>query len=270
MPVKPREVTQLAKRDCSVTRPDTFINYILKVREIALPSIPRTCIISHSQGILDQARQSLPYHVIDLGARRPVELFLFGDTDKPDFAMVASPLGAPMIAVLVEELMALGFEQFISVGSAGHPAGPDGPQLAPGDLILVDGALVYEGTSHHYLPGQAASSPDKALRDKLQVALQNHQLTYRAGLVATTDAFYRESERFLEEILNRGAISIDMEVSALFTVATFHGCQAAALLYISDVVQYGDNRWKVAFVDDQVNTTEDHLLDIMLDVMRTE
>lgn len=251
----------------SVTRPEQFVGYILNKRGIELPVIPQTCIISHSQGILDMACAAFPCRIIDLGARRPLPIHFLGDPERPTFAVVACPLGAPMAAVLLEELIALGFERFIAVGIAGHPAGPDGPSLAPGDLVLVDSAMIYEGTSAHYRPGIETSYPDPELTGELSQELAKHNLSFLQGSVATTDALYRETASFLQEILAKKALVIDMELSALFTVSNFHQRQLAAITYVSDVIQLGTDEWKVAFIDKKISLAEENVFKTLLSLM---
>ncbi len=252
--------------DRSITNSDQYVRYILQKRSIRLPLIPETCVMTHSQGVLDMACSRFPFQVIDLGAHRPVDLHCFGPQDAPLFAMVAGPLGAPMAAVLLEELISLGFEKFLAIGAVGHPVGPLGSDLAPGDLIVADGAFIYEGVSSHYHPGATAAYPDPALLARLKMAVNLQNVSFHQGPVATTDAFYRETPSFLREILARGAIGIDMELSALFSVSTFHQRQTAALLYISDILSLKEERWELSFVDELVNRAEQAAFATLLDL----
>lgn len=260
--------SQKLSSEQSITCPRGFVDYILRQRQVDLPAIPKTCVISHSQAILDLASAAYPRQTIDIGARRPVDIYFFGENQAPDFAMVACPLGAPMAAVLLEELIALGFEQFVAIGIAGHPAGTSGPSLALGELVLVDSALIYEGTSRHYDPADELAHPDPALTTELQTVLEQHALKFTRGRVATTDAFYRETESFIEKILEQGVIAIDMEMSALFTVSRFRGRRLASLVYISDVVQAGSDQWEMAFIEKPLCQTEEQIFIALIDFLR--
>jgi uridine phosphorylase len=54
-------------------------------------------------------------------------------------------IGAPAAATVLEELIALGVREFISIGTAGCLQ----PQRALGEAIVCTGAIRDEGVSHH-------------------------------------------------------------------------------------------------------------------------
>src|SRR3990172_5186655 len=57
-------------------------------------------------------------------------------------------IGAPVTAVLVEDLAAFGVRRFVALGLAGGLQ----PDLRAGDLVICERAIRDEGTSRHYLP----------------------------------------------------------------------------------------------------------------------
>ena len=75
--------------------------------------------------------------------------------------------GAPIAAMVLEELIAFGVQRFISIGLAG------GLQidLRPGDVVVCDRALRAEGTSAHYLPPAPAVNANPELTRQLIAAL---------------------------------------------------------------------------------------------------
>ena len=123
--------------------------------------------------------------------------------------------------MLLEELIALGFRRFVTMGCAGVPSNGAGPAVPMGGVVLANRALIYEGTSPHYTPHERVAYPDAAGMKHLSELLTSHGIDYQVGAVATTDALYRETPSFLDELLDSGVIAIDMELSALFTVARF-------------------------------------------------
>ncbi|MBR3299376.1 MAG: nucleoside phosphorylase [Clostridia bacterium] len=133
--------------------------------------------------------------------------------------------GAPQAVDTVETLAALGVKRIITVGMFGA----FGESVETGDVIVPSRVLIEEGTSHHYLPEPEYAFPDEALAGKLA------KLTgaMRAELVST-DSIYRQTyfkERLWRE---KGAVGVDMETSAIFTVSKCLGISAAALLIASD------------------------------------
>ena len=64
------------------------------------------------------------------------------------FAVIASPMGAPMAVMLLEQLIALGARRLLYLGFCGALV----PSYRIGDLFLPVQAIREEGTSYHYLP----------------------------------------------------------------------------------------------------------------------
>jgi nucleoside phosphorylase len=146
----------------------------------------------------------------------------------PDFGLVRLPIGAPATAIAVEELAARGTELFIGVGTAG--AIDD--RLAAGDLVVCSAALRDEGTSHHYAPPGPLAVPDPGLTARLRAALPDAIF----GPSWTTDAPYRETAEEVAKYRADGIVTVEMEASCLFTVASAVGVPAAAAFTVSDVL----------------------------------
>src|SRR5438128_441894 len=64
------------------------------------------------------------------------------------FSVIASPMGAPMAVMLLEQLIALGARRLLYLGFCGALV----PSYRIGDLFLPAQAIREEGTSYHYLP----------------------------------------------------------------------------------------------------------------------
>lgn len=154
-------------------------------------------------------------------------------------------VGAPAAAVMLEELIAWGAHSFVSIGTAGGLV----PGLRPGALVLCTGAFRDDGVSYHYLPGGSAALPDETLSDALAVALDADGVPYRRGLTWTTDAIYRETQAELDERVARGALTVEMEASALFTVSRYRAARLAACFTISDSL--AEPEWKPEFLADE-------------------
>ena len=98
-------------------------------------------------------------------------------------------IGAPVAAIVLEELIAIGVTRFLSIGTAGGLQ----PDLAPGDVVLCTSAVRDEGVSHHYVPHEAPAEPDAALTDALEQSIRAAGLPYRRGSSWTIDTPYRET-----------------------------------------------------------------------------
>ena len=144
--------------------------------------------------------------------------------------------GAPQAADTVETLAALGVKTIIAVGMCGA----FDPQLKVGEIIMPAKAFVEEGTSLHYYESIEFSEPDGRL---LEIAVS--QAKGKPCPIVSTDAVYRqtfEKERIWRE---KGAVGVDMETSAVFSVSRYLGLRAVGLLMVSDIhpMAPGDPKW---------------------------
>ena len=146
-----------------------------------------------------------------------------------------------MTAVLLEDLVAFGVQQFIIVGLAGGLQ----ETAQVGDLIVADKAIRDEGTSRHYLPPAKLATPSVALTQQLCRALDAEDVPYTLGTTWTTDAPYRETHRQVKQYQREGVLTVEMEAAALFAVARHLSVPAAAAFIISDSMRNG--RWQIDF-----------------------
>lgn len=149
-------------------------------------------------------------------------------------------LGAPMAVLAMEKLIALGIRQFVIYGWCGSLT----PDLKSGDIFLPVRALSEEGTSPHYpLPRPAEST--QILRSRLINHLQSENCSVIEGPIWTTDAPFRETREKVRTYARQGIMAVDMEFSALCTVAAFRRVSLAAVMLVSDELWEG--QWRPAF-----------------------
>jgi uridine phosphorylase len=139
-------------------------------------------------------------------------------------------IGAPAAAVVVEELIALGVREIVTVGVAGSLR----PDLLVGDVVVADEAIRDEGVSHHYLPTDHPALADPYLSDRIEYALAAARLRPCRGVTWTIDAIYRETVAEARHFAEHGALCVEMEVAALFAIAIVRRLPLAAVLCISD------------------------------------
>lgn len=134
--------------------------------------------------------------------------------------------GAPQAVDTVETLAVLGVKNIIAIGMCGAYA----EQIRAGDVIIPARAFVEEGTSLHYYETIESSYPDA---DLFNMALSLFPV--RHDPIVSTDAVYRQTFDKEQAWREKGAIGVDMETSAVFSVARYLGLKAAAMLMVSDV-----------------------------------
>src|SRR4029079_4808374 len=144
-----------------------------------------------------------------------------------------SGMGTPSLSIVVEELLRLGAQRLIRVGTCGGI----GSGMLNGDLVIATAACPVDGATSTYLHGEpyapAASFPvTRALVDAAEAA----GVPAVTGLVASVDVFYNPDTDYAERWRNRGVLAFEMEAAALFFLAARAGVQAGCALTVSDVL----------------------------------
>ena len=146
-------------------------------------------------------------------------------SDGAPLTIQSTGMGGPTAAIVAEELIGLGARRLVRVGTCG--AIVDGPQL--GDLLVAAEALCEDGTS------RALGAGERAAGDPSLVAA----LARAAGdpvLIASSDLFYDPDPTRQQRWAAAGAVAVEMEAAALFTVARLRGAAAACVLLVTDEI----------------------------------
>lgn len=169
--------------------------------------------------------------------------------------LVVGPfLGSPAAVMLAETLIASGISQIILFSVAGALS-ENGKAASPGDIIYPRGALSEEGTSRLYDATAEITFNANPLQQELESNICNPQFNARNhyGSIWTTDAPFRETSEKLSYYLNRGAIAVDMEFSALAHLCYLRGVSLGAVFLVSDTLTVDSNNpsswpeWSPAF-----------------------
>jgi uridine phosphorylase len=181
----------------------------------------------------------------DLPAGRPLYLSrvyaLCGGTS--GVALAGPLVGAPFAVMVLESLIAWGARRVLFMGWCGAIS----TGLGIGDLLVPSSAHIDEGTSAHYPPEAVISCPSESLSQEIADVCRVAGGVVRRGGIWTTDAVFRETRDQVNRFQSRGAVAVDMETSALFTVASFRGVDLAAVLVVSD--DLSSLRWRPGFKD---------------------
>jgi uridine phosphorylase len=172
---------------------------------------------------------------------------------------VAGPmLGAPQAVLVLEKLIALGVMEVIAVGWCGSLQ----TRVRIGDLVLPTGAFSEEGTSAHYPIADRQPGPSREGLSVIRKSLQEGAVTVHEGMVWTTDAPFRETVGKARQYQRAGALAVDMETSALFTVASFRSVSLTVALVVSD--DLSSLRWVHGFKEPAFSQTREELVKAVL------
>jgi len=189
--------------------------------------------------------------------------FLFNSTlcvhGEREFFVAGPAVGAPMAVLSMEKLVVLGARKIVMVGWCGALR----RDLRAGDVLLPGQALCGEGTSRHYRQNPEPE-PSANVLGWLRAALSRAGMAWQEGRVWSTDAPYRESRDLVAKLLRDQKIAaIDMEYSALCTVALFRGIEFGACMLVSD--ELWQSEWKPGFATLPFRQKSQHLSELLLD-----
>ncbi len=154
-----------------------------------------------------------------------------------EVSVQATGMGCPSLAIVVEELVRLGADRLVRIGTCGAIS----PEVAPGDLVVATASVANEGTTRQYLGGDGyAPAADFELTKALQSAAERTGRRTHTGLIRTDDAFYAVTPEHVPAMAARGVLAVEMEASALFTLGALRGVAAGCILVASNNI--GDDR----------------------------
>jgi DeoD family purine-nucleoside phosphorylase len=156
-----------------------------------------------------------------------------GNFEGQPLSVQAVGMGGASVAIYYEELIQLGVQRLIRVGTAGglHPS------LKMGDTVLA-----LAGTPDDPMVGiltggepHAPTATWRLLEAASRIAAERG-IELHVGPVVTSAVFYDPREGQTDRWLARGQLAIEMEVAVLYTLAALRGVEAVALLTISDMI----------------------------------
>jgi len=157
-------------------------------------------------------------------------------------AVLGPFMGAPYAVALLEHLTAWGAGNIVFYGWAGTLSAA----VKIADVLIPAHALVDEGTTRcYYTDPIITSSPDKGIQAHLTANIDVSPAAIHAGAVWTTDALFNETPEKIAHFQAQAALAVEMEASALFSVASYRSVRIGCLLAISDDLSRGG--WQPGF-----------------------
>lgn len=161
-----------------------------------------------------------------------------GKLDDITVSVTSTGIGCPSAAICIEELIRIGADTFIRVGTAGSLQ----KDVGLGDLVISTGAIREEGTTRQYVPLSFPAVPDLDVTMALREAA--HKLGYKshAGICHCKDAFYSEGEpgvpqREYNEYMwktweRANVLATSMEDAAIYVISYIRRVRAGEVLAI--------------------------------------
>jgi uridine phosphorylase len=185
-------------------------------------------------------------------------------------AVTSTGIGGPSAAIAMEELVAIGADTFVRVGTSGSMQ----EHIKPGDIAVISGAIRDEGTGLHYLPIEFPAVADIDITNALAFASREMGKNTHVGISQSKDSFYGQHDPSRMPVAARlherwsawiggGALCSEMEAATLYIVASVLRVRAGGLMMVMghpDQSPMSPSEWEASKVE--------HLLPVAIEGMR--
>ncbi|MCD6471009.1 nucleoside phosphorylase [bacterium] len=156
---------------------------------------------------------------------------------------LSTGIGSPSAVIALEEAARIGVHTFIRIGSTGALQ----KEIKPGDFVINFAALRKEGTSKQYIWSEYPAVASYEVTLALIEACEKLKVRYHLGVGVSADSFYVGEGRpgfkgywqskfkyILNDLAQAKITNVEMEASALFTVANLYNLRAGAICVVFD------------------------------------
>jgi purine-nucleoside phosphorylase len=152
-----------------------------------------------------------------------------------------SGIGQPSLAIYAHELFSeYAVQTVVRVGSCGALS----EKLAIRDLVIASGACTDSAMNRiafgglDYAPVADFGLLRAAVEASEHPAASRHRV--HVGLVFSGDSFYPARPELRQRMVEHGVLAVEMEASALYTIAAKHDRRALAVCTVSDHIVTGE------------------------------
>jgi purine-nucleoside phosphorylase len=149
-----------------------------------------------------------------------------------------SGMGQPSAAIYLNELFAeYDVQSVVRVGSCGALT----EKLALRDVVIASGACTDSSMNRIAFEGlDYAPVADFGLLRGAVEAAEHRGTDVHVGLLFSSDSFYAARPELVSRMVGYGVLAVEMEASALYTLAAKFGRRALAICTVSDHVVTGE------------------------------
>ena len=165
-------------------------------------------------------------------------------------------MGMPSTAIYAEELIKLGAKRLIRVGTCGSFQ----ENISIGDVIIAMAASTDSGMNDHIFDHKDfAPTATYSLVEKAAQLARDRNLRINVGNILSSDTFYNVNPDHWKKWASYGVLGVEMETSALYTIAARNKIEALTLLTVSDSLVTGS----IASIEERQHNFE-HMAEIAL------
>lgn len=211
--------------------PESVVEAVRVDRHLETEPIPPVCVLEFDGDLTDW--------LVSTGKAKPWKSWACFHTTMFSFEMddficgiVPRAIGGPYAVLIAEQMRVSGARVVLGLTSAGRVS----PSMPLPGIVVVTRAIRDEGTSHHYLPPAETVDAPLKLAQLLESELKNLPLPVLSGVVWTTDAPYRETEKQLVDHAKAGVLAVEMQAASLFAFAKARQFPVGMVAYVTNGV----------------------------------
>ena len=165
-------------------------------------------------------------------------------------------MGCPSAAIAFEELIQLGAQRLIRVGTCGGLQ----PAMHMADTVIAVSATPEDRTVFTYTNGEPhAPTASWALVESAVRLARERGATLHVGPVVSSAVFYDPDPTRSQRWRERGHLGVEMEAAVLYTIAALRGVEALTILTVSDVIEGAES---TRISDDELKRGVDDMMQL--------
>ncbi|WP_232697265.1 purine-nucleoside phosphorylase [Brevibacillus daliensis] len=153
-------------------------------------------------------------------------------------SVMGTGMGIPSISIYSHELInSYGVKNLIRVGTCGAIQ----KDVKVRDVIIAMSSASDSAVNQHRFNGMDYSpTADFSLLKKAYDVAMERQMSTKVGQVFTSDTFYNDNPERVHKLADYGVLAVEMETTALYTIAAKFGARALSILTVSDHIITGE------------------------------
>ena len=189
--------------------------------------VPVSAVACFFPGLIDEILAThVNVQVQNLPSLRPIHVIQWNGHR---LALFYPGMGSGLSAVVMDRVIAMGCTSIVACGGAGGLV-----EMPMGQVVIPSSAVRDEGASYHYLaPAREVQTVPKVLEVLRSIASKQEEPVI-VGKTWTSDGFFRTTRSKLEQRVNEGCITVEMEAASLMAVAERRSVHFGQYLYVGD------------------------------------
>jgi 5'-methylthioadenosine phosphorylase/purine-nucleoside phosphorylase len=204
-------------------------------------------------------------HFFDPGARLVNEergaLGFTGTYKGHPLSVQAVGMGGPSAAIYYSELIQMGVQRIVRVGTAGGLA----PGLRMADTVVAISATADDPVVAQLTLGEAHSpTATYSLVEAAVARARELGARVHVGPIVSSGLFYDPRVGIMDRWRTRGHLAVEMEAAVLYTLGALHGIETVCLCTISDLITDEQNTERIS--DEELKLGVDRMMQVACDV----